>query len=321
MKCFIPNKSNQSLNFILYLKKNIEIKVKSEIIYKGNFVDSLSLIPDRKYIISNNALNNNYFVFTSSNKDFNLNDISYNIIDSLDNFDDSHPINDSKKVDSFVDKRIYTTINNSNNKAFIGFKTGKIANPFKIIKTKIDESITQFLSSQNTYKFNLLENNPLLFVMNFAPKYGKIYLKISSNINLNNFNNLKYFDNVTEFQSFSETVMNKFDENADKMFLSQHKIVIYKSIYLNNNSNLFDMNINQLKPGELRLDILENFDEINKLILKDNVPYEMKNGVNMINTELNNHSEYHFILKYFIIYLQKILKFIEPIKMILIQIK
>ena len=100
MKCLIPNKLNQSLNFILYLKKDNEIKVKSEIIYKGNFEDSLSLIPGRKYIISNNALNNeNYFVFISSDKDFNLNDIGYNTIDSLDNFDETKIIEDGKKVD------------------------------------------------------------------------------------------------------------------------------------------------------------------------------------------------------------------------------
>ena len=106
-----------------------------EVIYKGNFVDSLSLIPGRKYIISNNALNNeNYFVFISSNKDFNLNDIGYNTINSLDNLDKTEPIRDGKEVDDFVNKRIYATINNSDNKAFIGFKTGKIAFPFKMIK-------------------------------------------------------------------------------------------------------------------------------------------------------------------------------------------
>ena len=300
LRCFIPNKSNKSLNFILYLKKNIEIKVKSEVIYKGNFVDSLSLIPGRKYIISNNALNNeNYFVFISSNKDFNLNDIGYNTINSLDNLDKTEPIRDGKEVDDFVNKRIYATINNSDNKAFIGFKTGKIAFPFKIIKTKIDESITKFLSYNETNKFNLAENCPLLFVMNFSKKYGNIYLKFSSNININDFYNLTYFNNLTEFQSFSETNMNKFDENANKIFCGEHKTIIYKSIYLNNNSNLFGMYLNQSTEGELGLEILENFDEINKLTLKDNIPYEMKNGVNMINTELNKHSEYNFVLKYY----------------------
>ena len=300
LKCLIPNKLNQSLNFILYLKKDNEIKVKSEIIYKGNFEDSLSLIPGRKYIISNNALNNeNYFVFISSDKDFNLNDIGYNTIDSLDNFDETKPIEDGKEVDDFVNKRIYTIINNSNNKAFIGFKTGKIAYPFKIIKTKIDESITQFLSYKEAYNFNLVQNNPLLFLINFTPKYRNIYLKLSSNVNINDFYNLTYFDNLTEFHSFSETEMNKFGENTHKMFCGEYKTVIYKSIYVNNNSNLFGMQINQATEGELKLEILENFNEINKLILMDNIPYDIKNGINMINTELNNHSEYNFVLKYY----------------------
>ena len=299
LKCLIPNKLNQSLNFILYLKKNIEIKVKSEIIYKGNFADSLSLIPGRKYIISNNALNNeNYFVFISSDKNFNLNDISYNTIDSLDNFNEAEPIKNGKEVDDFVNKRIYTTINNSNNKDFIGFKTRNLTYPFKIIKTKIDESITQFLTYEKIYNFNLSQNNPTLFVINFSTKYGNKYLKLSSNININNFINLTYFDNLTEFQSFSETEMNKLDENVNKIFCGEHKTVVYKSIYVNNNSNLFGMNINQATEGELKLEILENFDEINKLTLKDNIPYDIKNGVNMINTELNNHQEYNFVLKY-----------------------
>ena len=300
LSCLIPNKLNQSLSFILYLNKNNEIKVKSEIIYKGNFIESLSLIPNRKYIISNNANNNdNYYIFISFNNNFNLDNITYNTIDSLDNFDDKFHIQESKEIKGFVDKRIYTTINNKDKKAFIGFKIEKITIPFKIIKTKIDESNTQYLYYKETYKFKLTLNNPLLFAINFSPKYGNMYLKLSSNININNFNNLTYFDNLNEFHSFSETEMHKFDENVYKMFCGGNKTVVYKIIYLNNNSNLFGMFINQAKEGELGLEILENFDEIYKLILKDNIPYDMKKGINLINTELNNHSEYNFILKYY----------------------
>ena len=162
ISCFIPIKSAKSLNIILYLKKNYEINVKTELIYRGNFVDSLSLSPDRKYIISNNASDNdNHYLFISKNNDFNIEDISYNTIDNLDNFTESYPIEDKKEIFGFVDKRIYININNKDNKSFIGFKTGNISIPFKIIKTKFDESNIHFINFIETFRFNLAKNSPL----------------------------------------------------------------------------------------------------------------------------------------------------------------
>ena len=39
ISCFIPNKSTKYLNLILYLNKNYEINVRTELIYKINFID------------------------------------------------------------------------------------------------------------------------------------------------------------------------------------------------------------------------------------------------------------------------------------------
>ena len=300
LKCLIPTNSEQILNFVLNLKKNFQIKVKSEIIYKGNFVDSLSLLPDKKYIISNNAFNNdNYYIFISSNNEFILDDISYNTIESLDNFTETILIGDYKEVKGFNDKRIYVKIKNKDNKTLIGFKTGKIKAPFTITKTKIDESNIQFLNYSEKYEFNFTKNIPLLFVLNLAPKYSNIYLKLSSNVKISYFTNLTYFDNRNEFISFSDIEMYKFDENANNSFYNEHKFIIFKSMHLNNNYSLFGMIINQEIDGKLELEILENLDEINKFTLKDDNPYDLKKGINLIKTDLNDYNEYNFILKYF----------------------
>ena len=301
IKCLISKKSNMPLNFVLYLNKNFEIKVRSEIVYIGNFVDILSCVSNKKYIISNNATSdNNYYIFTSSNNDFNLDGLSYNAIDSLEDFSESIPINKSKTVKSFIDKRIYVNIINEENKKFIGFKTEKITIPFKIIRTKIDESNTYFIDHSYKYKLNLTKNETLLFVTNFGPKYGNINLTIKSNISLKYFNNITYFSNLAEFQSFSSIkTMDKFDENVYRLFYGENKTIIYKTINIyNKDNNIYGMQIEPEIDGEIELEILNNFNEINQIVLTDDIPYNLRNGINLIDTHLNRYVEYFYILKY-----------------------
>ena len=301
IKCLIHEKSNLPLNFVLDLNKNCEIKVRSEIVYLGNFEDILSCVSGKKYIISNNASSdNNYYIFTSSNNDFNLDGLSYNAIDSLEDFSESIPINKSKTVKSFIDKRIYVNIINEENKKFIGFKTEKITIPFKIIRTKIDESNTYFIDHSYKYKLNLTKNETLLFVTNFGPKYGNINLTIKSNISLKYFNNITYFSNLAEFQSFSSIkTMDKFDENVYRLFYGENKTIIYKTINIyNKDNNIYGMQIEPEIDGEIELEILNNFNEINQIVLTDDIPYNLRNGINLIDTHLNRYVEYFYILKY-----------------------
>ena len=204
ISCFIPNKSTKYLNLILYLNKNYEINVRTELIYKINFIDILSCNQERKYIISNNASDNyNYYIFFSDNYDFNIDGFTYNTIDNLDNFNEFYPIEDKREVMGSVDKRVYVKINNKENKNFIGFKTGFMSIPFKIIKTTIDESNTKFVNYTQKFKFNLEKNIPLLFVVNFNIRYGYTYIKFNANIKPDYFNNITYFINYGKFESFS----------------------------------------------------------------------------------------------------------------------
>ena len=79
----INQKLNYQLNLILFLNKNYEITVKSEIIYISHFDNIFSCSDGRIYIILNNAsLNDNNYIFISSNKNFSINNIDYNIIDN-----------------------------------------------------------------------------------------------------------------------------------------------------------------------------------------------------------------------------------------------
>ena len=295
--CFISYKSAKFINFILNLKKNYEINVKTEKIYKGNFVDYLSLSPDKKYIISNNASDNyNYYIFISFDNNFNIEDITYNLINNLNNFTESYPIKDKKEIKGFFDKRIYIKINNKDKKKFIGFKTGKIINPFKIIKLEFDESNTQFLSSTENFKFNLTKNIPLLFLFNFGSKYKNIYFKFSSNIKLDYFNKITYF-NIPKFECFSKIAnMHKFVENVNKTLYGENKTVIQKRIYIND--NLYGMLINQSMEGQLEIEILYNSTLYN-FSLKKEIPYDLKKGINLINTNIYKYSKYNFILKHY----------------------
>ena len=298
ISCFISNKSAKSMNFILFLNQNYDIYVNAELIYRGNFVNNLSFVPDRKYIISNDASNcDNYYVFISSNNNdyFYINNISYNNIRNLDNFEESFPIEEYKEVKGFSDKRIYINIKNKDNKPFIGFKTGKIIIPFKIIKTKFDESNIQFINYSEKIKLNLTKDNPFIFLINFDSNYGNFYFKLSSNFNKDYFNNITYFINMKEFRTFSDIAqMKKFDENVDKIFYGEDKTVIYKQnrIYY----NLYGMMINHKIEGELEFEI-SNTSDIYSLTLRDLIPYELKRGVNLINTNFNSYQEYIYILK------------------------
>ena len=298
ISCFISNKSAKSMNFILFLNQNYDIYVNAELIYRGNFDNNLSFVPDRKYIISNDAFNcDNYYVFISSNNSdyFDINNISYNNIRNLDDFDESFPIEEYQEVKGFSDKRFYINIKNKDNKPLIGFKTGKIIIPFKIIKTKFDESNIQFINYSEKIKFNLTKDNPFIFLINFDSNYGNFYFKLSSNFNKDYFNNITYFINMKEFRTFSDIAqMKKFDENVDKIFYGEDKTVIYKQnrIYY----NLYGMMINHKIEGELEFEI-SNTSDIYSLTLRDLIPYELKRGVNLINTNLNSYQEYIYILK------------------------
>ena len=298
ISCFISNKSAKSMNFILFLNQNYDIYVNAELIYRGNFDNNLSFVPDRKYIISNDAFNcDNYYVFISSNNSdyFDINNISYNNIRNLDDFDESFPIEEYQEVKGFSDKRFYINIKNKDNKPLIGFKTGKIIIPFKIIKTKFDESNIQFINYSEKIKLNLTKDNPFIFLINFDSNYGNFYFKLSSNFNKDYFNNITYFINMKEFRTFSDIAqMKKFDENVDKIFYGEDKTVIYKqnTIYY----NLYGMMINHKIEGELEFEI-SNTSDIYSLTLRDLIPYELKRGVNLINTNLNSYQEYIYILK------------------------
>ena len=158
-------------------------------------------------------MNDNYYIFISSNKNFSINNIGYNIIDGLDNFSDLLPILDTKEVQALDYKRIYENIKNKENKKFIGFKTDKVKIPFKIVKTDFDESNTIF--SYDFCNFNLSKNEPLLFVKVFNNNHD-LFIKFTSNIELNYFNNI-YFTIANEFLSFSS---------------SSNKTIIYKKIYV-----------------------------------------------------------------------------------------
>ena len=298
ISCFISNKSAKSMNFILFLNQNYDIYVNAELIYRGKFDNNLSFVPDRKYIISNDAFNeDNYYVFISSNNSdyFDINNISYNNIRNLDDFDESFPIEEYQEVKGFSDKRFYINIKNKDNKPLIGFKTGKIIIPFKIIKTKFDESNIQFINYSEKIKLNLTKDNPFIFLINFDSNYGNFYFKLSSNFNKDYFNNITYFINMKEFRTFSDIAqMKKFDENVDKIFYGEDKTVIYKqnTIYY----NLYGMMINHKIEGELEFEI-SNTSDIYSLTLRDLIPYELKRGVNLINTNLNSYQEYIYILK------------------------
>ena len=295
--CFVHYKSTKFVNFILYLNKNYEINVLAEKIYKGNFLDYLSINSDRKYIISNNASDNyNYYIFISSDYNFNIEDITYNTIDNLDNFTESYPIKDKKEVNGIVGKRIYININNKDKKSFIGFKTGKISIPFKIIKSKFDESNAQFLNYTEKFKFNLIKNIPLLFLFNFDNRPRNIYFQFISNFKLDYFNNITYFS-TSEFDCFSQiTNIHEFVENTNKIFYGENKTVMQKQINIKN--NLYGMFINQTLEGELEIEILY-YNNIYNLDLNSEIPYYLKKGINLINTEINKYSKYNFILKHF----------------------
>lgn len=294
--CFIPNKSTTKyLNLILNLNKDSEINVNVELIYKGNFVDSLSCTKDRKYIISNNASENgNYYIFISPDTNFNIDGFSYNTIDSLDNFTESYPIREYREVMGNVDKRVYININNEENKNFIGFKTEKTNFPFKIIKTKINEFNTQFVNYTQKFSFNLTKNNPLLFVFNFAPKHGLIYIKFSSNLKLDYFNHLTYFINYPEFQSFSDICyFHKLDEDTIKIFYEQNKTIIFTENYIRN--FFYGMFTNQTIEGELEIELLYN--NITRITIDGEITYNLNKGINLISTNINKYSRYNFILK------------------------
>ena len=209
-----------------------------------------------------------------------------------DNFSDLLPVLDTKEVQAFDYKRIYVNIKNIENKNLIGFKTDKVTIPFKIIKTDFDESNTIFVN--NFYKFTLSKNKPLLFVKEFN-KNQDLFIKFTSNIDINYFNNINYFAIQNEFLSFSCSDMNKFNENVYKMFNGKNKIIIYKRIY---GYNYYGMYINQTKDGEILFEFLDNFNELNGLIINDDIPYNLKSGINLIKTNLCIYNQYFFILKY-----------------------
>ena len=299
ISCIIPNQLAKTMNFILHLNNNYEINVNTEIIYRGNFTDSLSCVQDKKYIISNDAIDgDNYYVFISSNKDFNLNNISYNNIRSLDDFEESFPIEDYKEVKGFSDKRFYINIKNKNNKPFIGFKTEKIIIPFKIFKTKFDESNVKFINYPEKIRFNLTKDNPFIFVLNFGSTRGNLHFKLSTNIKIDYFNNITFFINTNQFQTFTEMTphMYIFNDQVERVFYGEKRTIIYKQnpIYY----NLYGLMINHTIEGEFEFEV-SNTTDIYSLIVRDSIPYELKRGTHLIFSYLNKYKEYIFILKHY----------------------
>ena len=301
IKCLISKKSTNPLHFILYLNQNYEINVQTEIIYKSNFDKEQSCTENKKYILSNNATaSNNYYIFISSNFNFNITDISYNFIDNLDDFSESFPFLETKEAKTSNDKRIYVNIKNVENKKLIGFKTNKIIIPFKIINTKFDESNTIFIYDDiETNKFMVKENEPLLFVLKIKENNNKLYSKFTSDIKINYFNSLKYYGTTNKFQSFSYyQKMNNLTENAYKIFIANNKTVVFKEISKSNyDDNYFGFLINQTIAGQIKFELLSSINEFS-VGLNDDIPYNLKNGINYVTTNLNGYNGYFYILKH-----------------------
>ena len=178
ISCLISKTSNNPLHFILYVNQNYDINVKTEIVNIAHFNDTFSCNEGKKYIISNDAfITDNYYIFKSSNKSFNLEDIKFNFINSFGEFpEEDFPILDSKVVQTSDEKRFYIYLKNTENKKFVQFKLNIIKIPFKIIKTNFDESKTIFIYENIKQKeFDVMENEPFLFVLKFKDSSDKVF--------------------------------------------------------------------------------------------------------------------------------------------------
>ena len=86
------------------------------------------------------------------------------------------------------------------NKKLIQFKSNIIKIPFQIIKTNFDESKTIFIYENIKQKdFDIVENEPFLFVLRFKDSSDKVFIKFTSNFNYTYFNFLKYNQSTKEF--------------------------------------------------------------------------------------------------------------------------
>ena len=218
----------------------------------------------------------------------------------MDDFSESFPFFETKEAQTSNDKRIYVNIKNVENKKLIGFKTNKIIIPFKIINTKFDESNTIFIYDDiETNKFTVKENQPFLFVLKIKENNNKLYSKFTSDININYFNSLKYYGTTNKFQSFSYYQnMNNLTENAYKIFIANNKTVVFKELSKSNyNDNYFGFLINQTIAGQIKFELVSRINEFS-VGLNDDIPYNLKNGINYVTTNLNRYNGYFYILKH-----------------------
>jgi len=301
ISCLISKTSNNPLHFILYLNQDYDINVNTEIVNIVHFDNILSCNEGKKYIISNDAsISDNYYIFKSSNKNFNLEDIKYNFIDSLGEFSEDFPISECKVVQTSDDKRIYIKLTNDKNKKLIAFKTDIIKIPFQIIKTNFDESKTIFIYEniiQN--EFDVLGHEALLFVIKIKDRSDKLFFKFFSDFNNTYFNSLEYYQSSNEFQSFSNIKMNKLDENAFKIFHTEKKMILYKEISKSSYSNCYISFIfNQTISGKIKYEILKDFNNFYDININDDVPYKLQKGVNYITPNLHRLNGYYFIFKH-----------------------
>ena len=304
ISCFISKTSNNPLHFILYLNQNYDINVKTEIVNIAHFNDTFSCNEGKKYIISNDAfINDNYYIFKSSNKNFNLEDIKFNFINSFGEFSEEYfPILDSKVVQTSDDKRFYIHLKNMENKKLVLFKSNITKIPFQIIKTNFDESKTIFIYENIKQKeFDVIENEPLLFVLRFKDSSDKVFFKFTSNFNNTYFNFMRYNQNTKEFQSFSNIFMNELSENAFKIFHAENKMILYKEIskspyyYVD---NYISFMFNHTISGKIKFEILQDFNNFYDINLNDNIPYKLQKGVNYVPSNLNKFKGYYFIFKH-----------------------
>ena len=304
LSCLISKTSNNPLHFIIYLNQLYDINVKTEILNIAHFNDTFSCNKGRKYIISNDAsISDNYYIFKSSNKNFNIEDIRFNFINNSEELsEEDFPILDSKEVQTSEDKRFYIKIKNIENKKLIQFKTNIIEIPFQIIKTNFDESKTIFIYENIKQKeFDVIENEPFLFVLRYKDSTDKVFFKFTSYFNNTYFNYKKYNQSTKEFQCFSNLLMNDLGENAFKIFHAENKMILYKEIpkssysYVNNYISFI---LNSTISGKIKFEILQNFNDFYDIKINDIYQYKLQKGVNYITSNLREFNRYYFIIKH-----------------------